>query len=224
MTQEAIQLLTNPDKDTLVRLNALYEIVQEFEPTHFSLLEGILQDTDEHPDVRSAVALALGKVGGQQAFNILKGFEHEADITVKNHVIQGLGMTGETDALPILVNALWDSNNHVFASATNGLSLFGQRATSVLIELLDADKEDIRCVAAWRLGELEVREAVNPLLATLAEEKDPEVIALCVWALGEIGVYSDEVMTQLNAWRDNQNPDIYKRANDAIHKIARHIN
>lgn len=222
--EQALEDFQDQNADPLHRLHALVVIVQQFKPNYLEMLQSIFQNPQEHPDVRSSVALAIAKVGGPQAFDILKNYSHDEDITVKNHVIEALAHTLNAEALPLLVEALSDQNNYVFASATDGLSLFGDAAIPSLIALLSSPRDDLRCVGAWKLGELAAPEAIEALLATLQTESNPEVICLCVWALGEIGVYDEVIMDRLHVAQQHDNPDIHRRATWAIRKITRHIN
>ena len=50
------------------------------------------------------------------------------------------------------------------------------------------------------------------------------MLALCIWALGEIGFGPQEVLEVLNWAKQQENPAISERAGRAIKKIARHVN
>jgi HEAT repeat protein len=93
-----------------------------------------------------------------------------------------------------------------------------------LIDLLTSGAEDARCVAAWQLGELGSALPVPALVNTLRHETSVSVMALCIWALGEIGMQSNEVIEILTHARRQANPDVRLRAETAIKKIARHCN
>jgi HEAT repeat protein len=224
MIDDAISILKEKSEAPDVRLDALLHIVEKFETEYFPLFEEILRDSSENPDVRSGVALALGKISGKRPFEILKLFCEDHNTTVRNYVIQALGMTHEEAAAPLLINALKDKSNTVFASASQALGELGQKAAPYLIDLLSSGADDARCIAAWQLGELQSEVAVPGLVQTIRSESNVSVIALCIWALGEIGLRSHEVLEILGEARKQSEPDVRLRAETAIKKIARHCN
>jgi HEAT repeat protein len=225
MIEKALEIAKEKSHPVYLRMDALLVIVQQFDSEYFGLFEEILRDTEEHPDVRSAAALALGKIAGQRPLEILKQHCNDQDVTVRNYVVQALGLTYEEGAIPFIVQALSDKNNTIFASAAESLGLLGYKALPYLVELLNSKADDARCVAAWKLGELGDPKAVFPLVKTIRNEANVEVLALCIWALGEIGLCTDEVMEILtDARKKKETPDISLRAESAIKKIARHVN
>src|SRR4051812_20434526 len=106
MIENAIEILKEKQKPSSERLEALLQIVEMFESDYFPLFEEILQDTDEDPEIRSSVALALGKISGEKPFEILKPFSNDDNSTVRSYVIEALGMTRIEAAAPILIQAL----------------------------------------------------------------------------------------------------------------------
>src|SRR5690242_20598564 len=82
------------------RLNAILYMVEKFEPQCLPIFEEMLYDSTEHPDVRSAAALALGKVGGDRALEVLKEMARAEDTTVKIYTVQALGILGREEAVP----------------------------------------------------------------------------------------------------------------------------
>lgn len=208
------------------RLNAILYIVEKFSQDSLPLLEELLNDPDEEADIRSAAALALGKIGGERPFMLLQNLatQTESD-TLKNYAIQALGILGKEESIPILLEALKESDNTIFYSAAEALGRIGKPVVPHLIRLLDKTQaEDARCIAAWQLGVLRYGEAIPALIAIVSEDQNPDLIALSLWALGEIGIASDEVTATLKQARLNENPAINKRAAMALKKIARHIN
>lgn len=224
MIDDAIQILKEKSHAPSERLKALLVIVEKFETEYFPLFEEILQDPNEIADVRSAVALALGKIAGERPFEILKSCSRDANPTVRNYVIQALGMTHEEAAAPILIDALSDDNNTIFASASEALGELGQKAAPYLIDLLESGAVDARCIAAWQLGEMRSVRSVPALVETIRREQNVPVIALCIWALGEIGMGSEEVLEILTQARKQPEPDVRLRAETAIKKIVRFAN
>lgn len=224
MIDDAIHILKEKSATSADRLNALLLIVHKFENEYVPLFEEILQDPTEDPDIRSAVALSLGKIAGERPFQILKSHRHDADPVVRNYVVQALGMTHYEAAVPLLIDALRDKNNTIFASASQALGDMGDVAEPYLIELLSSGADDARCVAAWQLGELQSAHSVPALINTIRRDQSVSVIALCIWALGEIGMDSEEVLQILSEARKEAEPDVRLRAETAMKKIVRQNN
>jgi HEAT repeat protein len=224
MIDDAIHILKEKSHSPQARLDALLVIVDKFQAEYFPLFEEILQDTEEVPDIRSGVALALGKISGERPFEILKSYCQDDNPIIRNYVIQALGMTHLVAAAPLLIEALRDKSNTVFASASQALGELGPPVAPYLIELLTSGAEDARCVAAWQLGELQSEESVPALVQAIRREENVSVIALCIWALGEIGLGSEEVLQILTQARKQPEPDVRLRAETAIKKIVRYAN
>lgn len=224
MLDEAIRILRDKSQPPTIRLDATLFIVDSFEEECLHIFEDILNDSSEHPDVRSAVALGLGEIGGDRPMEILIQHADSDDITVKNYVIQALGRLKREESVPALIHALKDKSNIIFASAAEALGKIGKPVVPHLIRLLSEGADDARCVAAWQLGELRYTDAVPPLIRVIKEEKNTELVALAIWALGEIGFGPKEVIDTLTWAKGQSEPDIHLRAALAIKKIARHEN
>lgn len=226
-TDRALHILQERSQPTTTRLDAIHFIIDQFESKFFPVLESLLNDENEDPDVRSAAALALGKIGGDMALKLLMAHVNSTDITVKNYTVQALGLLGREEGIPVLIESLGDTNNRIFASAAEALGEIGKPAVPHLMQLLplnSAVRDDARCVAAWQLGQLKYTEAVPALISTIRENQNPEVVALCIWALGEIGHFSTEVTDVLNWASTQENPALHERAKMARHKITRYLN
>ncbi len=224
MINDAIEILKEKTQTSDARLQALLLIVEQFESKYFPLFEEILQDEDDNPDIRSGVALALGKIAGNKPFEILKQHCRDKNATVRNYVVCALGMTHEEAAAPLLIQALKDKDNTIFASASEALGELGRKAEPYLIDLLSNGEDDARCIAAWQLGELGSSHSVPALVDAIRRESNVSVIALCIWALGEIGLGSDDVFEILAKARQEAEPDVRLRAETAIKKIVRFCN
>jgi HEAT repeat protein len=223
--ETAINIVRQKEYPLFSRLNAILYMVEKFEPSCLPVLEEILNDMQEEADIRSAAALALGKVGGDRALEILKNMAHHENATIKNYSVQALGLLGREEGVPILLDALKDEDNAIFASAAEALGRIGKPVVPHLIDLLKSGTaEDARCIAAWQLGTLRYTEAVPTLVQVVRSDKNPEVIALAIWALGEIGFGPSDVLDTLNWAKTQEDPAINKRAEMAIKKITRHVN
>lgn len=224
--ETAINIVKQKEYPPSSRMNAILYMVEKYQPAECLIVfEEILNDPEEAADVRSAAALALGKVGGDRALELLKKMANTDDKTVKSYSVHGLGMLGREEGLPELLEALKDEDNQVFASAAEAIGKLGKPVVPHLIQLLEkSNAEDIRCVAAWQLGTLRYTEAVPHLLGIVQEEPNLELVALSIWALGEIGFGPQEVLEALKVASAHEDPSISQRAEMAIKKITRHVN
>jgi HEAT repeat protein len=225
LLDHAIQLLKNPAEPPSVRMNAILYMVNHFDEKCVDVFEEIIDNPDQHPDVRSASALALGKIKNPRSLAILMRHANSDDVTVRNYAVQSLGILGREEAIPVLIEALGNTNNTIFESAAQALGDMGQPSLPYLIELLQGSgKDDARCVAAWKLGELGHKDAIPVLIQAIREDANNELMALCIWSLGEIGERTPDVTDILHWALKHENPNISRRADLAIHKITRHIN
>ncbi|MDX2084385.1 MAG: HEAT repeat domain-containing protein [Candidatus Melainabacteria bacterium] len=219
-----MHILQEKSQPSHVRMDAILSLMVAPSAQLVAVLVDILSDRSEDPDVRSAVALTLGKLSSDEAFESLVAQAQSDNTTVRNYVLQALGNTGREEAVPILIRALQDPDNHVFASAADSLGRIGDSAIPYLMELLASGADDARCVAAWKLGEIQAEESVGALAKAVQADKNLDVAALSIWAIGEIGVASPSVMDVLQWARRQASPELHQRAAMAIKKIARHCN
>lgn len=227
--EEALHILCDQNQAADTRLNALLVIVDRFEEDHLLVFEEILNNPDEDADVRSAVALSLGKIAHPAAFKLLihhatSPHKTSQSPVLRDYIMQALGMSKQAEAVPVLVEALKDEDNKVFASAAEALGKLGDAAVPALITLLDEGADDARCVAAWKLGEIRPRKAITPLLTLIDKTENIDCIALAIWALGEIGISTIEVTEALVKAKQHPEPEVYLRAEVALKKVARHTN
>lgn len=207
------------------RMDALLEAYQSDQPIAVDVLASLLENASESTDLRGAAALVLGKLASQPAMAVLLQQRHHPDEQVRLYVIQALTLSGRAElAAPALVDALSDSSNKVFASAAEGLGQLGRNVEPLLCDVLATGAEDARCVAAWQLGELRSQSAIPQLVQQARHNPNPDIQALCIWALGEIGQHHQAVMDMLKWARRQQAPEIRLRAETALKKIVRHVN
>jgi HEAT repeat protein len=176
--------------------------------------------------VRCAAALGLAKFSSQEAMTLLLAHRNEPDPFVRRYVIEAMASTAKLDVLEALINALHDSDNHVFSTAAQGLGQLGRPASPVMCQTL-ADKNqppDVRCIIAWQLGEMGAVEALPTLVEQARSADNLEIQALCVWAMGQIGEGPPEVMAVLQWGKVQPAPEIRLRAETALKKIVRHLN
>ncbi|MEB3245947.1 MAG: HEAT repeat domain-containing protein [Vampirovibrionales bacterium] len=217
------------------RLNALAFLVQQIGSERFCAFEALLCDIlnnhAEDAELRSATALALGQFGSADVLNPLLKATSDSDRQVRQYAAEALGRMGNEAAIPTLLERLTDTDNDVFLMAANALGQMGTAAVSPLSQLLSQPqtRHDVRCAAAWQLGQIQESSAVEPLMNVVetelaSEATNEELTALCVWALGEIGCELNGVRQILLRASQHPQPSIADRAKLASKKIARHIN
>lgn len=201
-------------------------------------LETLALNTQEPLALRGSVVVFINKMAAPEAAETLLTLANEDDSTLKTLALEGLGLSKSPKALPVLLQALTHPDNQVFQAAAHAVGKLGQffplealvvEALSDLLAAAPAFKafgDDARCVAAWQLGELETRapKALMALTQTAQTTANTELSALCLWALGEIGEHSPEVLKVLNWGKTQASPDIRLRAEMALKKVVRHVN
>jgi HEAT repeat protein len=147
-------------------------------------LRGLLGVKDR--EVRRGVALALAKVGGDEAkaaVPVLVEALHDDDAAVRELAASALAHAGEAagDAVPDLGKALSDRSEGVRRNAALALSRVGPRAGEAvrpLLRALDPEQPDkVRDYAAEALSRSEeaVNKALPELLAVLRNDRNPRV-------------------------------------------------
>ncbi|MBK8189540.1 MAG: HEAT repeat domain-containing protein [Vampirovibrionales bacterium] len=231
MHAHALDILKEKSATPQTRLDALWQLLSDgFSRPTADTLTAILQDADDHPDVRSGAALTLGTLGrdsalGEEFGRLLGEALGDPHPTVRHYAARALGALGRVETAPALIRALGDADHLVFHTAAEALGRFGAQAGPALLALLESDAaDDARCIAAWKLGEISYEPAITALASAVQRETNLEVVALCAWALGEIGVNDPAAMVALQAARERPERAIADRARRALRKIARHYN
>lgn len=234
-----IERFADPNYPVAERLAALLLVIDDYQPAYFDALMATLMREDEDVQIRSGVAMSLGKLLNTDMEDSLLLADHEtvamdtltqlaiqeSNDSVRAYVITALGMSGRGEVIHAVVEALKDPDLKVFHNAAEALGSFDRLVVPHLIEQLEHGANDAKCIAAWKLGELGYTEALPPLLAVLANDKETiEVQALSVWALGEIGHQNGAVKLALQQALRHPDPEIHERAKLALKKIARNVN
>jgi HEAT repeat protein len=124
------------------------------------------------PDVRAAIAEAIGSTGGDYAVAVSQLLATEADPRVREMLVGTLGRQVKTsDALVGLGTALQDSSPAVRAASARTLAerSDGAQLGDALIGLLADAEPSVRGDAARALGILQVTAAVQPIANLLAD-------------------------------------------------------
>ncbi len=127
----------------------------------------------EFPQVRSAVARALGQTESEQAAEPLVALLRDSDAGVAIAAVDALGQLHPTALAQLLDGALSHADPEVVKTALSALSDGTDPAAPArLIAALEHAAWDVRQLAAELLGELSVFQAQDALQRALAKESD----------------------------------------------------
>jgi hypothetical protein len=130
--------------------------------------------------------------------------------------ITGLSHSPGRGCLRALAEALDNSQIAVREAAFDALSLAGERAVPVLVEMLADERDGIAWRSALLLGGLCTAAAVPGLMGLL--ERNGKVRLCAIWALGEIG--NKDSVTPLMKFIDDTDPAIREETITALKKIG----
>jgi HEAT repeat protein len=138
---------------------------------------------DSHPQVQSAVAEALGKMG-KPAMRPLIAALRDSNEQLRSGAAKALGELGDTRVVEPLIGALKDSKASVRKEVAEALGrLGGPRTVQVLLKALRDSNRTVRSTAARALGNLG-EPAVDSLIAAL-KNNDQRVRSGAAKALGK---------------------------------------
>lgn len=146
---------------------------------------------DNNPKMRESSAKALGKMGSKvkdtESVKALIEALDDDDKKVLKAVRFALGEIKDPRAITRLIKTFY-RNQSEDNTAQVALSKIGTEAVQPLIMALKDEKQMLRDFAASALGEFgpAARDAVEPLLTLLKEERVENVIIRAIWALGKI--------------------------------------
>ncbi len=129
---------------------------QRGEPGSLDVDELMAGLTASDPCVQGVAARLLGRVDDASTSRRLMAIARDRRSSGRRASLMALGFAGRTDAVPVLVDALGDT------------------------------EPDVRYVAAVALGRTESSGAIPALIAALDSEQDVDVRTAVAWALGRI--------------------------------------
>src|ERR1051325_8688715 len=130
-----------------------------------------------------SAVLELGRLADDQAVNLLIGALTRED-GVSRSAARELGKVRDQRAIAPLVALL--GNSSVNQAAAEALLGFGAAAIGPLMEVLKSGNGDARQAAAFALGELRDKRAVEPLVLVMQTDDVYAVRAAAATALGQI--------------------------------------
>ena len=145
-------------------------------------LAGALKAKGNSPEAYSAV-LELGRLGHDKAIDLLLETLTRQD-GVARSAARELGKLGNERAVAPLTALL--GNAEVNQAAAEALLAFGEKAVEPLIETLKNGNGDARQAAAFALGEIRDKRAVEPLVLVMQTDEVYAVRTAAATALGNL--------------------------------------
>ena len=153
---------------------------------------------------------ALGAQRARLATEDLLARIDDPSVLVREEAVNALGEIGDPAAVPALLDRLETPEAHSTLGIIRALGMIGDKqALWPLVKCLEDEDRHLRAAAARALGEMRAREAVKALTDLVARERNQQVIANAIEALGEIGAAAD-MWNVLPLLKDIHNP-ILKR-------------
>lgn len=143
-----------------------------------------LKEEDELVRVQTCESLEI--IGEPAVESLIKALGSE-DKNIRRYSARVLGELGDARAIDALIKNLRDGNKWVRRETSGALSKMGDPATTPLIELLEDPEWRVRGAAAWALGRIGNKRAVEPLIKSLLEDESGFVRSGAANALGAIG-------------------------------------
>ncbi|MBM3224999.1 MAG: HEAT repeat domain-containing protein, partial [Candidatus Tectomicrobia bacterium] len=136
---------------------------------------------------RQRIAQTLGSFTSALAVDMVRLLVHDEDGQVRSSAVQSLAELTRDEALPVLLEALQDSNSDVRWIATRALGEAASSTTAVdaLIPMLTDDDKEVGRIAAAGLGRHGDRRAVPHLIAAIRENY-PLLRESAILALGQL--------------------------------------
>jgi HEAT repeat protein len=226
MDFEAINRIALRDKDAHARVTAIRALwpseQQSLVPEFMRLL-----DTDENLAVRAQAAAALGRfiyLGelGQVRKDTLKQIEERLlDITsadedplIQRRALESLAYSARTDIAELIENAYENGEMEWVETALVSMGRSADdRWANLVMESLEDENPSIVREAAKAAGELELGDALTPLVELLKAE-DSEVRLAAAWSLSQIGGQgvSRALEEMLEAAEDEDEVDLIENA------------
>lgn len=149
------------------------------------LVKGLRAETAEG---RVRAAIALGKTGDPQAFDLLRSALDDSNVGVRAGAAYALGQIRKPAALKHLIPALNDPEWIVRWAAAYAIgNIPDTQSVEPLIAALKDPDSDVRARIIETLGEIGDPRAMNPLLQNI-HDPDPEIRSQTIEALGHLKI------------------------------------
>ncbi len=137
-------------------------------------------------EVRTIVAITLGRIGDSRAVEPLIPLLTDFEMDVKIAAVEALGRIGDNRPVKQLIEILEEDNTQLKDVTSEALEKIGSGAVDLLIIALNEEDNKVRAIVAEILGKIGDNRAVEPLIAAL-EDKDINIRWRAAEALGKIG-------------------------------------
>jgi HEAT repeat protein len=231
LTFEQVNRLALSDPDSDVRAIAIQNLWECENPDlvpHF--LSSLNEDLTSQ--VRAAAAKALGlfvwlgeidklseDLLHQIEEDLIRATQEDQEEDVRRYCLESLGFSSRKEVPPLIDQAYHSDDEAYVRSAlyAMGRSASDQWGSYVLIEM-DNPSPIIRKEAARAAGELELREAIEPLIELLDDVNIP-VRDSAIWALGQLG--GDRAADALLLILDNaEDEELVQTLEEALDHLA----
>lgn len=146
------------DDDPWIRLKAVTNLSRYFDESDFDSFFSDLLKEEEHPYVRSALVMAVGRHGNASHIPQIAEFLRDRDSRVQANAVEALEMIGTDEIYHHLVPLLQDVDNRVRANAAKVMAAYrSEDVLRCIQDMLDSDKVWERDSAAYALGELNIQ-------------------------------------------------------------------
>ncbi len=137
--------------------------------------------------VQESASAILAAIADERVLVPLIASLHSEDWIVRMHAAKALGRVRNAGAIEPLIPLLQDKVKAVREEAAAALAAIGDAAIPSLLNALQHEDWLVRLHAVESLGKARSKQAVNPLLSVLFNDRDSAVREDAVRALGEIG-------------------------------------
>lgn len=158
------------------------------------VLSHSLRDYLESPEaeIRRRAALAVGRIAEKRSGPLLFGMLADSSIDVAVTAAFGLGLTGEKEYAPELLDYAYDLPAAVAVAAVEAAGRLADSSdtdvAASLAEYVSHPSPDVREAACYALFRAGARGQAATLIAVAHEEPDPEVREAALYALARLGI------------------------------------
>ena len=219
---------TSDDTTKWVALEAMGRLGAEAAPAAGALETVILQDHEE-PSTRTRAARILMQIGTNDTMArpiVMAALDERLDPQTRAEILADLSCADSLESREIarIVQELDDDDLGVQFAASCALSKHGaelDRSLSIFREVLNEPDDRRRWLGVVALGQFGPKSlpALHRLIQFVREEECPEVRMAGIWAIGQIGDYSDEVKSLLSGLSGNADEEEQRIIDDAVQNL-----
>jgi len=182
---ERLAALLGQDRDE-TRRTQLLTTARRLGPDMIQAMAEALSSTEDRFTRRSLLDTMVAL--GDQAMPVVRRMLEDRRWFVVRNGVAILGEVGGERAVELVVSTLAHADARVRREGVLALAKVGGEDAGMLVYGMIEDPDpEVRLAAATASGELKVERALKPLLALLEEEREPEVVAGVLGALGQLG-------------------------------------